>query len=125
MAKKSAGKRPAGPRRHVPQRTCVACRDTTAKRALVRIVRTPAGAVVVDPTGKLAGRGAYLCQDPACWELAFKRRALEHALQVSLSEHDRAGLVAYQQQLATAEAAPPPPAAVSLREFLATMDDEA
>ncbi len=74
---------PPRPRRQ-PQRTCVACRETGNKRALVRIVRTPAGEVAIDATGKLAGRGAYLCARQSCWELALKRKALDRALKVTL-----------------------------------------
>jgi len=46
----------------------------------VRIVRTPTGDVVVDVTGRLAGRGAYLCSDQVCWQAAIKRSALQRAL---------------------------------------------
>ncbi|MBX3070009.1 MAG: YlxR family protein [Thermomicrobiales bacterium] len=81
---KPRGKR-KGPRpKHTPQRTCIACRDKTAKRTLIRIVRTPEGDVQVDPTGRANGRGAYLCDDPACWQRALKSTALEHALKVTL-----------------------------------------
>ena len=73
-------------RAHVPSRTCVACRTERPKRELVRLVRSPEGSVSVDETGKLNGRGAYLCQDPECWTLAQRRRALERALKVSLDE---------------------------------------
>jgi predicted RNA-binding protein YlxR (DUF448 family) len=66
-----------------PQRTCVVCRSTTAKRALHRIVRSPSGDVAYDPTGKAPGRGAYLCGQPACLETALKRRSLQRALKVS------------------------------------------
>ena len=48
--------------RRVPQRMCVVCREVQGKRALIRIVRTPTEGVLADPTGKRAGRGAYLCQ---------------------------------------------------------------
>ena len=76
MAKnKKSGPRP----KHIPVRTCVACRRTDAKRGLFRLVRDAEGRVTVDPTGKQAGRGAYLCHDPACWEQALKRRGLERA----------------------------------------------
>ncbi len=85
--------------RHVPQRTCVACRQVAGKRTLVRIVRTPEGSVEVDPTGKRNGRGAYLHADPACWDLALKRNVLQHALKTELSEYDRAGLEAYRAGL--------------------------
>jgi hypothetical protein len=89
-----------GPRpKHVPQRTCVACRQVEGKRLLVRIVRTTAGPVELDPTGKKNGRGAYLHADPACWETALKRRALQHALKTELSEPDQEALVAYAATL--------------------------
>ena len=47
-------------------------------------MRTPAGSVVIDPTGRLPGRGAYLCSDAACWNQAARRRALEHALKTTI-----------------------------------------
>jgi hypothetical protein len=69
------------------------------KRTLVRIVRTPAGPVEVDPTGKKNGRGAYLHADPACWELALKRKVLQHALKTELTESDRAELERFRAAL--------------------------
>jgi predicted RNA-binding protein YlxR (DUF448 family) len=69
-------KRPEGP----PVRTCVGCREEAGKRSLIRIVRRPEGGARVDPTGRAAGRGAYLHADPGCVELARKRRALDRAL---------------------------------------------
>ncbi len=81
--------------RRVPQRTCVACRSTSGKRDLVRIVRTPDGAVEVDMTGKKAGRGAYLCANPACWAEALKKGRLDSALRVKLSTDDRLRLTQY------------------------------
>jgi len=76
-----------GPRRPrpIPQRTCVACRRTTAKRQLIRLVRTPEGRVEVDPTGKKGGRGAYLCNDRRCWERALGRGRLDRALRTRLT----------------------------------------
>jgi predicted RNA-binding protein YlxR (DUF448 family) len=93
-------------RRHVPQRTCVACRTSRPKRELVRIVRTPEGAVIVDETGRRSGRGAYLCRRRDCWETALARRQLEHALKVALTAETQAQLRAYAAglpQLPTAE----------------------
>jgi predicted RNA-binding protein YlxR (DUF448 family) len=86
MAPPARGSRP----RHVPQRTCVACRQTSAKRQLVRIVRTPDGRVTVDPTGKLSGRGAYVCDSPTCRQAAVKQRgAVARALKVeTIPEED-------------------------------------
>ncbi len=81
--------------RHQPQRSCVACRATTAKRELVRIVRLPTGAVEVDPTGKKSGRGAYLCRRVACWEEAVKRNRISKALRITLSEESKAALRAF------------------------------
>ena len=66
--------------RRVPTRTCVACRTERPKGELVRIVRTPAGALELDPSGRLAGRGAYLCAEGACRASALKKHALERAL---------------------------------------------
>lgn len=88
MAKKTAKRT-----KHVPQRTCVGCRETLAKRTLIRVVRTPEG-VKVDPTGKLAGRGAYLHDSKSCWERGLKG-ALAHALKVELTEQDRQALRAF------------------------------
>ncbi len=72
--------------RHVPQRQCVACRQMRPKRELMRVVRTPAGDVRVDPTGKASGRGAYVCADEACVAIALRDRRLEHALTVPIPE---------------------------------------
>ena len=73
--------------KHIPQRTCVGCRQTLAKRALIRIVRTPEG-LRVDPTGKIPGRGAYLHDRRNCWTSGLKG-ALAHALKVELTDQDR------------------------------------
>jgi predicted RNA-binding protein YlxR (DUF448 family) len=68
------------PAKHVPLRTCIACRQGRPKRELVRVVRSQDGAVTVDPTGKAHGRGAYLCRARACWQRALQRGTLAHAL---------------------------------------------
>lgn len=94
-----ASTRQPGRLRHVPQRTCVGCRSTAPKRGFVRVVRTAAGRVQVDPTGKAAGRGAYLCANPACWEVALKRGRLGQSLRVPINEEDRLALAAYAATL--------------------------
>ena len=92
-------------RKHVPQRTCVVCRQVKPKRELIRVVRTPEGRVVVDETGKASGRGAYLCRKRVCWEKVIGQPAqskgspLIHSLKVNLSETDRAALLEYAEQL--------------------------
>src|SRR3972149_10826071 len=74
-----------GPRpKHLPMRTCIACRQGRMKREMVRIVRTPDGDVEIDLTGKKSGRGAYLCQARACWESALKKNTLAHALETEI-----------------------------------------
>jgi uncharacterized protein len=83
--------------KHVPQRTCVGCRQVLAKRSLTRIVRTTEG-VRVDPSGKLRGRGAYLHDDRSCWETGLKG-PLAHALKTELTEQDLIGLKEYLQKL--------------------------
>jgi predicted RNA-binding protein YlxR (DUF448 family) len=67
--------------RRVPTRTCVACRTARPKRELVRVVRTPGGRVVLDETGKVAGRGAYVCRSAGCLAIANTKGALTRALE--------------------------------------------
>jgi len=76
-------------RKHSPQRTCIVCRKTAGKRTLIRLVRSAEQGVVVDPTGKLAGRGAYLCDNPTCWDDAARTGVLEKALRISLTQAER------------------------------------
>jgi len=78
---------------HIPQRTCVACRKVKAKRELIRVVRTYDGNVEVDTSGKKAGRGAYLCRTPECWQAGVKGGRLEYALRTSLSQDSRQQLL--------------------------------
>ena len=70
----------------IPLRRCAGCGEQKEKRALVRVVRTPEGAVVVDATGKLNGRGIYLCPDPACLAKAKKAKRIERGLDVPVPE---------------------------------------
>jgi uncharacterized protein len=80
-------------------RTCIACRETKPKRELLRVVRTLEGHILVDPTGKKSGRGAYICARLSCWEAAMKKKGdrslLEREFEVTLSDEDRAGLEAF------------------------------
>lgn len=87
------------PRKHVPQRTCVICRRTLAKRELTRVVRTPEDGVQIDQTGKLAGRGAYLCGTPSCWEKASRSEALNKALKTSLNDDERQSIATFGANL--------------------------
>ena len=90
-------KKPVQRVKHVPQRTCVGCREVLPKRKMVRLVKIADG-VQIDPTGKLPGRGAYLHDRRDCWERGLKG-ALGHALKTSLTEADRVRLDEFMSAL--------------------------
>lgn len=69
--------------RKIPQRTCLGCQTVKPKRDMIRIIRTPEGSLLVDPTGKKAGRGAYVCPSIECLERLKKGKKLEKALGVT------------------------------------------
>ena len=94
-----------GPRpKHIPLRTCIACRSTEAKRGLVRIVRTPEGRVELDATGKRNGRGAYVHESRSCWDDALKKDRLGRALKVTPPAEDVEALRAHASTLPEAAA---------------------
>ncbi|MBG0784191.1 MAG: YlxR family protein [Anaerolineaceae bacterium] len=82
--------------KHVPQRTCVGCREVLQKRALIRIVKGPDG-VVVDLTGKAHGRGAYLHDKRSCW-LHGINGGLDHALRTELTDQEKQTLTDYMTE---------------------------
>ena len=92
MAKKQKQPR----QKHSPQRSCVVCRQKMDKRRLTRLVRTAEGSVVIDLTGKKNGRGAYLCDQPACWDKALNSNVLNQALKTNISEAEKAEIAAQQ-----------------------------
>ena len=96
-------KRSMSIRKHIPQRTCLACGQVTAKRRLIRLVRTADSHVEVDTGGKKAGRGAYLCPAPQCWEAGLKGNQLEHALRTTLTPDNREQLLKYGHNLEQGE----------------------
>jgi predicted RNA-binding protein YlxR (DUF448 family) len=77
-----------GRKKHKPQRTCVACREIKDKRELIRVVRTPTGQIMLDPTGKANGRGAYLCRTRDCLEKGLQKGRLARALKTTLSREE-------------------------------------
>jgi len=85
--------------KYPPQRTCIVCRQVRGKKALIRLVRTENGDAEIDVFGKKPGRGAYLCSNKVCWELALKKNRLEYALRTKLSEDNRQTLVEYSHNL--------------------------
>ena len=70
----------------IPQRQCMGCRERMAKRDLIRIVRQPDGNVSLDFSGKMNGRGAYICLKSECLKKAQRSKALERSLEVTIPE---------------------------------------
>lgn len=70
----------------IPQRQCMGCRERKEKRQLIRVVRKTDGSVCVDFSGKVSGRGAYICPDKACLNKALKSKSLERSLEVAIPE---------------------------------------
>ena len=66
----------------IPERKCMGCNEKRPKKELVRVVRTPQGEVLLDVTGKMSGRGAYICPKVSCYEKALKTKRLERCLEV-------------------------------------------
>jgi uncharacterized protein len=91
-------------KKHIPLRTCIACREKKSKRELLRIVRTTEGAIQVDDTGKLNGRGAYICRKASCWQPGLTSTRLAQALKVEFSNADRQAL--YDQLAKTLDVTP-------------------
>lgn len=85
--------------KHVPQRTCIGCRETKPKRELIRIVHTQSGTVEIDPTGKRSGRGTYLCNAKSCWQTGLKKERLDRALRTNIAAEDRRKLAHYGEML--------------------------
>ena len=86
------------PGKHIPQRTCIACREVNEKKALIRVVKSPEG-VSIDLTGRKSGRGAYVHDTRECWEKALKRGALSRALKTELSEAELTALQEHADSL--------------------------
>ena len=76
----------SGHEKKVPIRTCVSCRESSDKKQLIRIVRRTDGEVSIDPTGKMPGRGAYLCGAKRCLDTAIKKNILGRALRCEIPE---------------------------------------
>ena len=70
----------------IPMRQCVGCREMKPKKELIRVVKSPEGAISLDFRGKAPGRGAYLCPDPACLKRAVKSKALERAFETQIPQ---------------------------------------
>jgi len=64
----------------IPIRTCIGCQCKKPKREMIRIIRTPDGKIEIDRTGKKSGRGAYLCDNIECLDMALKKNNLSKSL---------------------------------------------
>jgi predicted RNA-binding protein YlxR (DUF448 family) len=84
--------------KHVPERTCIACRRKAGKRDLVRLIRS-GETVEADLKGKKPGRGVYLCLSNECWEKGLKGNRVEHGLRIKLSADNRLLLIEYGRGL--------------------------
>lgn len=71
--------------KQLPQRTCMGCNSKKNKNELIRIVKDKNGTISVDKTGKLSGRGAYLCDNITCLEKVIKSRRLERVFETHIS----------------------------------------
>lgn len=69
-----------------PQRTCMGCNSKKDKKELIRIVKNNKNDITVDKTGKLEGRGAYICNNAECLEKVIKSKRLERALEIKISD---------------------------------------
>jgi predicted RNA-binding protein YlxR (DUF448 family) len=69
-----------------PQRTCIGCRTVKPKRELIRIVRTPEGNISIDRSGKINGRGAYVCVKDSCVDTAIISKRMSKALDIEIDE---------------------------------------
>ena len=70
----------------IPQRQCMGCRERKAKREMIRVVRGTDGMVHLDFSGKMNGRGAYVCPDAECLKKALRSKALDRSLEVTIPE---------------------------------------
>ena len=74
------------PEKKIPTRRCLGCGEHFPKNTLIRVLRTPSGDTVLDLTGKLSGRGAYICKSLSCFKKARKQRRFETSLECSIPE---------------------------------------
>lgn len=92
-------------KRHIVERTCIACHTTKPKRELIRLVRTLQGDIEIDLQSKKMGRGAYLCKSRECWELALtkgRKDRLAHSLKAEITPENRGELSDYGKMLPSA-----------------------
>ena len=82
----------------IPMRQCVGCREMKPKKELIRVVKSPEGAISLDFRGKAPGRGAYVCPDPACLKRAMKSQALERGFETAIPQEVYDSLLAAMEE---------------------------
>lgn len=70
----------------IPQRSCMGCNEKKDKKELIRIVKNKEGIINIDKTGKLEGRGAYICDSIECLEKVIKTKRLERVLETKIDD---------------------------------------
>ncbi len=70
----------------IPQRQCIGCREMKNKPDMIRVIRTPEGEIRIDATGRMNGRGAYICRSGACLRASIRNHGLERSLRTSIPE---------------------------------------
>ena len=73
--------------KQIPLRQCVGCREMKMKTELVRVIKTPDNTVCLDKTGKMNGRGAYICMNMDCYNKAVKSKGIERSLKMVIPEN--------------------------------------
>ncbi len=68
-----------------PERTCMGCNEKKTKKELIRIVKNKENEISIDRTGKMPGRGAYICDDVQCLEKLIKSKRLEKVFDIKIS----------------------------------------
>lgn len=85
--------------KHIPQRTCIVCREQRDKAELLRVVRRSDGSYTVDRGGREAGRGAYICDNGRCLAEAVKKRALNRAFKTQIPDEVYGELLKAEREL--------------------------
>ena len=93
--------------KHIPERSCVVCRTKRPKRELTRVVRTTEGTVAIDPTGRMNGRGAYVCREASCWSDNAFRPRLRAALKTEITDNASRTLADYARATFVSDARGP------------------
>lgn len=70
----------------IPLRQCVGCHEMKSKKEMLRVLKTTEEEIVLDTTGKMNGRGAYLCKNAECLKKAIKQRGIERSLKMEIEK---------------------------------------